>query len=115
MYKQFCKNLKHFIQVNQIEQPNIRLQLAKEILFLTDADDYIKHKRNNTIRYKEIKNFINGLQQYQHQFPALKKFLWELWAYGFDIEEAEDVAEDSPEIMIEKVKLIDVLLSTHYF
>ncbi|WHH61559.1 hypothetical protein [Petroclostridium sp. X23] len=114
MYRQFCKNLNNFIKLNK-SSPNIRLQLAQEIVFLTDVNKYIRLKENNYIESKQISNFINQLALYKEKYPAIGKFIWELWAYGFDIEEDDSVKKESAEVVAEKAKLIDLLLSTQYF
>lgn len=113
MYKQFCKNLHNFIKLNQ-SVPNIRLQLAQEILFLTDVHEYIRLKESQNIKSKQISSFINQLELYKEKYPSIGKFIWELWAYGFDIENDDEIKKESYQVLEEKAKLIDLLLSTQY-
>lgn len=114
MYNQFCKNLTKFIKLNQ-SYPNIRLKLAQEINFLVDVSAYSSLKERNDIKSKEIRNFISQLKNYSGKYPSISKFVWELWAYGFDVEDVEDIDQEPQDIMEEKVKLIDLLLSPQYF
>lgn len=117
MYRQFCKNLNHFIQLNQAEgaSDNLRLQNAYCILPLTAIKDYLGYKSNNSSQYFEISNLIFLFTAYQEQYPRLKKFLWELWAVGFDAIPSEESEHLSDKNFMQKVKLLDLMLSTHYF
>lgn len=113
MYRQWCKNLKNFINYNK-EQSGTRLQMAEELLVLTDIETYKMHKENNSSVYRETNAFINGLKQYQNEYPSIRKFIWELWGYGFETgDEVEDKIDDTM-LEEEKVKLIDLLYGTHY-
>ena len=114
MYRQWCKNLKNFINYNMTDQPCIRLQLAKELLPLTDIEAYKKHKQDKSPIYWKTAAFINQLKQFQDQYSSIKKFIWELWGYGFDITEEIDIKMDDTEVIEETVKLIDLLYGTHY-
>jgi len=61
-----------------------------------------------------ISNIIYDISQYSKGNPALEKLNWELWAYGFDMEEPKKPEDRNYEIE-ELVKLADLMLSTHYF
>ncbi len=115
MYRQFCKNLENFIKINETDDENYRLKIAKELKGLTDPDLYKKAKESRDNRYMYISNLIFRIQAYQDKYPAIKKFLWELWGYGFDAVRFEDMDIESEEKIQEKVKLIDLLLGTHYW
>lgn len=114
MYRQWCKNLKNFVDFNSTEQPGIRLKVAKELFILTDVGMYKKHKQNNSPVYWETNVLINRLKQYQDRYPSIRKFLWELWGYGFDVKEEIEIKTDNTEREEEKAKLIDLLYGTHY-
>ncbi len=113
MYKQFCKNLHYYISINTKSQS--RLDIAKDILLLADIVSYQKHKEKRDIVYQNVGAFITALKSYQEKYPYIRKFIWELWAYGFDLIEIN--TEDAYKIsfMDEKAQLIDLLLHTHYF
>jgi hypothetical protein len=117
MYRQFCKNLNNFITINKSEsdQENLRLKNAIEILPLANVEDFIKFKETDKIKYKRIGNFIFELSKYIKKYPSLEKFIWELWAYGFDIIQIEKNELYQDEFLDEKVKIIDLMLSTHFF
>ena len=117
MYKQFCKNLNNFITINRLEnsKENIRLKYAIEILPLSDVENYMKYRESDETKYIELGNFIFELSKYKQDYPSLEKFIWELWAYGFDSIPYEKKEHSIDEFLLEKVKIIDLMLSTHYF
>ena len=117
MYNQFCKNLKNYIEINSNINcvDSIRLKIAEEIIPLTDIESYKAHKKHNDPLYKEVEEFIYALSKYKKKYPSFDKFIWELWAYGFDTAQKESLHHDMIKYMDEKAKLIDLMLSTHYF
>lgn len=114
MYNQFCKNLKSFIDMNAGDSKNLRLKLAKELVLLTDVKKYNKDKKRSSLSYKQASTLIFFLNNYKEDFPSLDKFIWELWAYGFDPEYHEDLKDKVSFLIEEKAKLVDLLLGTHY-
>lgn len=114
MYKQFCKNLNHFINIMGFDDKAARVRNAEILLQLTDVEKYRENKKTNKDRYIYISNLIYDISQYSDQYPSLKRFLWELWAYGFDVEKRNEMVSrdyDADEI----AKMTDLMLSTHYF
>lgn len=97
------------------EPKNLRLKNAEEILFLTNVESFLNYKDADEAMYKKIGNFIFDLENYKKVYPSLEKFIWELWAYGFDSIPYEGQNPFEDESFEEKVKMIDLLLSTHYF
>lgn len=117
MYNQFCKNIKNYIRINSKmgDCDSLRLKIAKDILPLTDVNLYKDYKKCNDSFYKVIEGFIYAISKYKKEYPSFNKFIWELWAYGFDSAELDDSSCSMLQNIDEKVKLIDLLLSTHYF
>lgn len=93
---------------------SFRKRTAEVLLQLTDVESYLEYKRYGKKEYNRISNLIYDISQYSKKYPALEKLLWELWAYGFDIEESGKPETRNYEIE-ELVKLADLMLSTHYF
>lgn len=91
-----------------------RVKNAEALLPLTDIKKYSEYKNNFNEEYKRIANMVYEISQYSHNNPVLKRFVWELWAYGFDIEQSEKPMCKNYEID-EVVKITDLMLSTHYF
>lgn len=115
MYKQFCKNLNNFIQINQSNKESYRMKLAKDLKDLTKIDMYNKWKEENHYNYMKVSDFIYRLGRYKDKYPSIETFLWELWGYGFDAKEFSEIESEPEEQIEEKSKLIDLLLSTHYW
>ncbi len=115
MYKQFCKNLYNFIDINQCKEESYRIKIAKDLIDLTNIDTYNKLKEQNHYNYKRISNFIYKLSEYNDKYPSLENFLWELWGYGFDAKKFKEIDSEPEDLIKEKAKLIDLLLSTHYW
>jgi len=113
MYNQFCKNLKNFMEIMGNDESS-RKRTAYVLLQLTDVRSYFEYKKNGTKEYNRISNLIYDISQYSKRYPSLEKLIWELWAYGFDIEESKKNEPRNYEIE-ELVKLADLMLSTHYF
>ncbi len=114
MYNQFCKNLENFIKLNEGHN-NVRVKIAKELLPLTDIALYNMHKDKQDDEYIRSSNLIYHLSKYNKIYSSLDKFLWELWAYGFDALPTENFSIESKLFLDEKAKLTDLMLSTHYF
>ena len=117
MYRQFCKNLNNFININRgcDGQSNSRLAIAMQVLPISDISSYLEYKKNSDPRYFETSMLIHSLSQFNNVFPSIKKFIWELWAYGFDIEPLGDLNIAEPKDTHEMARIVDLLLSTHYF
>lgn len=117
MYNQFCRNLKNFIRINFHGNfdNSLRMKIAEDIIHLTDVEAYKVYKKRNDPLYRKIGEFIYILSKYKNKYPSLNRFIWELWAYGFDIIEPEDLQNHNIKHMDEKAKLVDLMLSTHYF
>lgn len=116
MYKQFCKNLKYFVSIirNDALEKNFRLKNAEALLPLTDIEKYMEYRNSQSEEYERISNLIFDLSYYSKEYPSLKRLVWELWAYGFDMEQAKGPETRNYDID-EVVKLTDLMLSTHYF
>jgi len=115
MYRQFCKNLKNFLVINETESENYRYKIGKELEILTNIDLYNQARENNDLLYMQASNFIFEIQKYKDKYPSIKKFLWELWGYGFDEVKFDSIEAEADEKIEEKVKLIDLLWGTHYW
>ncbi|NMB97648.1 MAG: hypothetical protein GYA02_13735 [Clostridiaceae bacterium] len=117
MYSQFCRNLKNYIRINSHGNPDnsLRVKIAEDIIHLTNVEAYKTYKKRNDPLYKRIGEFIYILSRYKSRYPSLERFIWELWAYGFDIIETQNLRQHNIKHMDEKAKLVDLMLSTHYF
>lgn len=113
MYKQFCKNITYFIEINSEE--NYRSQLARELLVLSDVEKYKEWQKGDVTKYKEVSFLVHNLGLYKDRFPSLKNFLYELWGYGFDSFNFSANNKELEDEMLEKAKFVDLLLSTHYW
>ena len=91
-----------------------RKQIAEIVLPLADIKSYLNSKQRNNLYYKKVSNLIYNISQFSRVYPSIDKFIWELWAYGFDIE-ASPESEIKTDNLKEAAKLIDLLMSTHYF
>lgn len=115
MYNQFCKNLKNFINVMGYcnEGKRTRVKNAEALLPLTDIKKYNEYKNNSDKEYIRTANLVYDISLNSHNNPTLKRFVWELWAYGFDIEQPKEPINRNYEID-EVVKITDLMLSTHF-
>jgi hypothetical protein len=116
MYNQFCKNLNNYMNIisDNDEYPNARKKIAETILPLADIKLYLENKQKNILYHKSVSNLIYSLSKYSAVYPSISKLIWELWAYGFDIESAPEL-ESEGNNLDEAAKLVDLMLSTHYF
>lgn len=115
MYNQFCKNLNYYMNIiSDTEGNSARKQIAEIILPLADINSYLKDKHENNLYYRKVSNLIYNISQFSDAYPSIRKFIMELWAYGFDIEESQE-SEIEADNLREAAKLIDLLMSTHYF
>ncbi|RCX20117.1 hypothetical protein DFR58_102187 [Anaerobacterium chartisolvens] len=116
MYKQFCKNLRHFISIMESDggEESSRRKNAEALLPLADIEEYKKYKDSKKEEYRRISSLIYDISRYSEEYPSLKRLVWELWAYGFDIGQANEEFERTYEAK-EVARLADLMLSTHYF
>ena len=114
MYRQFCKNLKNYHQLNNSDDS--RSLLGKELLIFLDKDNFDRMKENNSSQMKAIHRLLSLLNKENDQ--KCNKFLWELYAYGFDIS-LEDLKKneyiENNEKDHDKIELIKLLLGTTYW
>lgn len=114
MYRLFCNNLRNYldkyIYVGTANDP--RLKITEPINVIADPDLYRKFKSLAPPLYTEANNLIYEIGNNIDRFPAFKAFSWELWGYGFDKAKSENCSSDKVE---EQLKLVDLLLSCHYW
>lgn len=91
------------------------MRLAKDLKDLANINIYNKWKEENNYEYKKVSDFIYRLGMYKDKYPSLENFLWELWGYGFDAKEFKEIEGETEDQIQEKAKLIDLLLTTHYW
>lgn len=116
MYRQFCRNLNNYLNINKSN--SYRYKIGKEIELLTDVQLYSKLKKSSHIDYKKISNLIYQMRKYENENLVIKNFVWELWGYGFEVEKLTDIEneiQEDEEDIREKIKLIHLLLGTHYW
>ncbi|WZL73753.1 hypothetical protein QBE52_03185 [Clostridiaceae bacterium 35-E11] len=94
-----------------------RYKIGKELEVLTDLNLYNEFKKNKNKEYIMIAQLMQQMDNFTAKYPRIKNFLWELWAYGFEIGPSEHAVEDEEvnRNIKEKIKLIDLLLGTHYW
>ena len=115
MYNQFCKNLNYYMNiVSDSDGNSARKQIAEVVLPLADLESYMNSKQKSGLYHKKVSGLIYNISQFSGAYPSIDKLIWELWAYGFDIE-AYPKSEIEADNLKEAVKLIDLLMSTHYF
>jgi len=115
MYNQFCKNLNYYMNiVSDTEGNSVRKHIAEIVLPLADIKSYLYSKQRDPLYCKKVSNLIYNISQFSGAYPSIDKLIWELWAYGFDIEKSLD-SEIEADNLQEAAKLIDLLISTHYF
>jgi hypothetical protein len=98
---------------NEHSIQNSRVKNAEVLLPLTEIKTYIEFKNNQKEEYKNISNLICDISRHSENYPSIKRLIWELWAYGFDIDQAIESINRNYEID-EVVKLTDLMLSTHF-
>lgn len=114
MYKLFCKNLKIFIDINKNGDftNEFRLKITRPLIVMADLDLYNNSRSNCTSIYKEICNLVFEIESNSNTYPSFKAFSWELWGYDLD---NKSYCVFPKEIVSEQLKLIDLLLSCHYW
>lgn len=114
MYKQFCKNLKNYLQLN--DSDDYRSLIGKELLILIDKEQFNTMKKNNNRQMKAINRLIHLLSTIDHK--KCNKFVWELYAYGFDIS-LEKMNEKPCDMKnpkdVDRIELVKLLLGTTYW
>jgi len=114
MYNLFVKNLENYILLNQVDfiDDEFRISIVRPLEGLMSVDKFKLWEKENFKEYKELSNIIYEIGERIMEYRSFKVFSWELWGYGFDGEQSFDFKE---EIVNEQLKLIDLLLGTHYW
>ncbi len=110
MYNKFSKSIDHFIELN-IKEMDYRYALIKEIEPLKSIVAFKKLESTQPEMYKQLQRLIWEISRNTDKYPSFEVLSWELWGYGFD-GKYYDVDIKNLE---EKLKLIDLLLSTQYW
>lgn len=113
MYRQFVKNLDHFIALNEqgADDANHRLNLAKVLLPLRDRAQFEQLKEKDPDHNKALSHILWAISKNTSKYPAFETFAWELWGYGFDGARQDDALPQ----LEETLKIIDLLLGTSYW
>ncbi|MBS7528847.1 hypothetical protein KHM83_19450 [Fusibacter paucivorans] len=110
MYNQFTKSLDNFIALNAAKD-EYRYKLVKSIEPLKSIETFLALKQLNALEYEKLQKLIWEIGENINEYPSFKVFSWELWGYGFDGQNNNVAIDD----LDEKLKLIDLLLSTQYW
>jgi hypothetical protein len=110
MYNQFTKSIDNFINLN-VAKDEYRYKLVKSIEPLKSIESFLKLKKLDVLEYEKLQQLIWEIGENIDEYPSFKVLSWELWGYGFD-GQYNNVEIDDLE---EKLKLIDLLLSTQYW
>jgi hypothetical protein len=114
MYRMFCLSVNNYLEVNDysIQNQDFRSKITESIKILADIDMYNKLKESKLPIIEEVENLVFQIGQKKDIFPSFNAFSWELEGYGFDKKQSENINED---VIFEQLKLIDLLLSCHYW
>lgn len=114
MYKLFCNNVKNYLYINDYPQSasTPRMKNMEPIITMTDPKQYSTLISKNPELYAEVNNLIYEIGNNTATYVSFKAFSWELWGYGFDME----ISDVFPKAIVkEQLKLVDLLLSCHYW
>ena len=91
-----------------------RSLIGKELLVFSDKNKFNKLKSNNDDRIKNAEYFLKILRKQNNK--KINKFLWELYAYGFNINN-EEIQNNNNLTNKEKdkIELLKLLLGTTYW
>ena len=119
MYRMFCKSYRNYMKVNRYETQSCREEshdfraaITRPIGVLADAALYAGIRKDRNDLLWEVGNLVHAIRQGQERFPSFRAFSWELYGYGFDAEPHDGFPED---VLEEQLKLVDLLLSCHYW
>ncbi|MEA1975338.1 MAG: hypothetical protein U9N10_07225 [Bacillota bacterium] len=114
MYRQFCENLKNYHQLNN--STDYRSIIGEELLIFIDKNKFNTMKQNRDSEMNSINRLLNLIDKENDR--KCNKFLWELYAYGFDIS-LEAIKENKHIVNNEKendkIELLKLLLGTTYW
>lgn len=126
----FCASLDNYIKINNynaiitdmgnniagIDFPDgntpFRLKIITPVMLMANVKLYNELKNKNPALVKEVENLIYYIDVMKNKYHNFKAFAWELEGYGF-----EKVPDNSfpAEVVEEQLKLVDLLLSCHYW
>ena len=91
-----------------------RSLIGEELLVFSDKNKFNKLKSNNDSRIKDAEYFLKILRKQNNK--KINKFLWELYAYGFNINN-EEIQNNNNLTNKEKdkIELLKLLLGTAYW
>jgi hypothetical protein len=114
MYKHFIRNLNNYLELNigGLSNDEFRMRSVECLKALSDIGTYHAWKECNPEKYKEVCHIIYEIEQNKKRYHSFETFAWELWGYGYD---GKKNNEYSKEMVEEQLKMIDLLLGTHYW
>ncbi len=114
MYRIFCESVKNYFIINKEGEQNneYRFRIALPIKGLADKELYNIWKSENDQKYHEVNNLVYEIKNNICEYHYFKTFSRDLWVYGY---ETIKNSMFSDEIVIEQLKLINVLLSRKYW
>jgi len=113
MYKNFCRNLKNYIEINKnSSKEEFRIKIIEPFKVLADIDLYHEIKGENSPRIQEVNNLVYQINKEKDKYHPFKQFSEDLWLCGFDSEKSEAIDKSKID---EQLKILKLLLGTQYW
>ncbi|QZY54096.1 hypothetical protein [Crassaminicella profunda] len=81
MYRIVCESYLNYMK-DFNEKDHYRYELMLPFSLLVNLDMYKKEKREQTVNYKKLEDFIYFVKNSIHFYPNFKSFLWSLESRG---------------------------------
>ena len=113
MYRLLKENLENYKKINNYEEnkDEYRMRIVQDIEILVDIEKYKRLKFINHEIVKRVENLIYEInkKKEEHKFDLLA---YELWGYGYEACELNDVDK---EVVDEQIKLVELFASNVYW
>ncbi|MGF7057827.1 hypothetical protein [Brassicibacter mesophilus] len=83
MYRILCESYKNYMKDFSLENcKDYRYKIMLPFKLLIDLDEYKEEKKNDTLNYRKLQDFIWLVKQNINEYPNFKALLWSLESRG---------------------------------
>lgn len=113
MYRIFCESYYNYVKdFKEKSIDEFRYKVIEPFELIVDLEKYNIEKKEETLRYKKLEDFIWLIKKSIDKYPNFKAFLWTLESRGINGKCYEVLKEEE---LKEQIKIINMFLRLAYW
>ncbi|NPV45288.1 MAG: hypothetical protein HPY70_15165 [Firmicutes bacterium] len=112
MYRIVCESYRNYIKDFNNDKNDFRFQVMTPFGLILDLNEYEREKKNETLRYKKLQDFVFLIKKSIEDYPNFKSFIWSLESRGI---EGIYYGALKGEEFKEQVKILNMFLKLSYW